>query len=102
MMHGGRPHFFLEPRVHQSLDFAKDDACVAVAPPPPVRCCNEPMSQDRQQMSAKPFYPPAVRPPLSVRSIATTDRRAQGRYGEVCCATPPARVQYRRDAIVRW
>src|SRR5438876_10525318 len=62
----------------------------------------EPMSQDRQQMSAKPFYPPALRPLLSVRSIATTDRRAQGRRGEVCCATPPAHVRYRRDATVRW
>src|SRR5205809_4882892 len=60
------------------------------------------MSQDRQQMSAKPFYPPALRPPLSVPSIVTTDRRAQGRCGEVCCATPPARVRYRRDATVRW
>src|SRR5206468_12159330 len=27
-------------RVHQNLDFAKDDACLAVAPPPPARCCN--------------------------------------------------------------
>src|SRR5437870_10013407 len=47
------------------------------------------MSQDRQQMSAKPFYPTALRPPLSVPSIATTDRRAQERCAEVCCATPP-------------
>src|SRR6266516_5328338 len=62
----------------------------------------EPMSQDRQQLSAKPFYPPALGPPLSVPSIATTDRRAQGRCGDVCCATPPARVRYRRGATVRW
>src|SRR5437660_8324037 len=62
----------------------------------------EPVSQDRQQMSAKPFYRLALRPPLSVPSIATTDRRAQGRRGEVCCATPPARVRYRRDATARW
>src|SRR4030095_6790399 len=62
----------------------------------------EPMSQYRQQMSAKPFYRPALRPLLSVLSIATTDRPAQGRRGEVCCATPPARVRYRRDATVRW
>src|SRR5206468_3437072 len=61
----------------------------------------EPMSQDQQQMSAKPFYRPALRPPLSVPSIATTDRWAQGRRGEVCCATPPARVRYRRDATAR-
>src|SRR6266516_2930486 len=60
-----------------------------------------PLSQDRQQMSAKQFYPPALGPPLSVPSSATTDRRAQGRRGEVCCATPPARVRYRRDATVR-
>src|SRR5436305_9188552 len=44
----------------------------------------ESMSQDRQQMWAKPFYPPALRLPLSVPSIATTDRRAQERCGEVC------------------
>src|SRR6266480_1522177 len=62
----------------------------------------EPMSQDRQQMWAKPFYLKALRLPLSVPSIATTDRRAQGRCGEVCCATPPEPVRCRRDATVRW
>src|SRR4029078_1146899 len=55
---------------------------------------------DRQQMSATPFYRPVLWRPLSVPSIAITDKRAQGRCGEVCCAIPPARVRYRRAATV--
>src|SRR6266446_10308421 len=39
MMHGEMTAF-CSFRVHQNLDFAKDDACLAVAPPPPARCCN--------------------------------------------------------------
>jgi hypothetical protein len=37
----------------------------------------EPMLQDRQQMSATPFYRAALWPLLAVPSIATTDKRAQ-------------------------
>jgi hypothetical protein len=32
MMHGETTAFFLNLRVHQNLDCAKDDACLAVAP----------------------------------------------------------------------
>src|SRR6266481_6162467 len=39
MMHGEMTAF-CSLRVHQNLDFAKDDACLAVAPLPPTRCCN--------------------------------------------------------------
>src|SRR5437867_1097381 len=103
MMHGETTAFFL-----RILEFIKTWISSKMMLASPWRhllqpaAATEPMSQDRQQMSAKPFYRPALQPLLSVPSIATTDKPAQGRRGEVCCATPPARVRYRRDATVRW
>src|SRR6266496_3212575 len=103
MMHAETTAFFL-----RILEFIKTWISPKMMLASPWRhflqhaAATEPVSQDRQQMSAKRFYRPALGPPLSVPTIATTDRRAQGRRGEVCCATPPARVRYRRDATVRW